>query len=211
MTDETKSQSFSDIWSISDSIIEKNKQVKKDVFYIPDEDKIINNVKGFVINSVGNIVAQFGFFIETEGKERIDFKISPDGFMSSVYNKPTNILLGYGHPLGFNGMVDPSQSNVLHLGPDQANGEQFVISVENDDKLKEQGMVCMIRDTDVMTELLPEEVREDFELSLEDASKPVEDLNELETSYNEYMRHLYNILGERFNKLDNVKPEMGDD
>jgi hypothetical protein len=201
---EDKAKSLEDIWSIKDDVVSKNEQIKKDVFDIPDEELVSNNVLGYVINSVGNIVAQFGFFVETEGNDRIDLRISPDGFMAAVYNKPTNIILGYGHPLGFSGLIDPKQSNLLHLGPEQAAGDSMIISVENDEKLEKQGIVCVIRDIDVMTEILPEDVREDFEESLVDAEDPIEDLNEVETSYNAYMRHIYTILGESVN-VDDVE------
>lgn len=205
MTEE-KVQDYKDIWSIKDDVVSKNDDVKKEVFDIPDEDLVAENVNGYVINEVGNIVAQFGFYVETEGNERIDLKVSPDGFMAAVYNKPTNIILGYGHPLRFSGLIDPKQSNILHLGPKQANGDQIVISIENDEKLHDQGIVCMIRDVDVMLDILPEEVRDDFEQSIIDASDPIDDLNEIETSYNAYMRHIYIVLGEDFSN-DNVEIE----
>jgi hypothetical protein len=193
---EEKAKSFSDIWSISDEVIQKNEQVKKEVFDMPDEDLVAANVRGYVINSVGNIVAQFGFFVETAGKERVDLRVSPDGFMAAIYNRPTNVLLGYGHPLGFAGLIDPQFSNILHLGPDQANGDEVVISIQNDEKLEQQGIVVIIKDTDVLLDILPADVREDFEQSLEDAKDPIEDLNDIETTYNSYMRHIYVVLGE---------------
>jgi hypothetical protein len=202
--EEKKAQSYSDIWSISNDVLDKNEQVKKETFDIPDEDLVADNVHGFVINNVGNIVARFGFFVETENTDRIDLKISPDGFMASVYNKPTNIILGYGHPLRFSGLVDPKQSQILHLGPDKANGDNIIISVQNDDKLKEQGIICIMRDIDVMTDILPQEVKEDFEESLVEAAEPVADLNEIEASYNSYMKHIYVVLGENFGKQDTV-------
>lgn len=204
--EENKAQSFTDIWSIKDEILDKNAEAKRDVFDIPDDQLVARNVNGYVINAVGNIVAQFGFFIETEGKDRIDMRVSPDGFMAAIYNRPTNVLLGYGHPLGFTGLIDPSQSNVLHLGPEHAAGDEVIISIENDEKLEAQGIVCIIRDIDVMTEILPTDVREDFEQSLIDAADPIEDLNEIETAYNAYMKHIYVILGEKAQK-DATMPE----
>lgn len=204
---EKKAQSYADIWSIKDEVIEKNKEVKKKVFDIPDEDLVAHNVKGFVINEVGNIVAQFGFFVETEGKDKIELRISPDGFLAAVYNKPTNIILGYGHPLGFNGMIDVKQSNILHLGPDQANGDQLIINIQNDETLEKQGIVCMIRDVDVLTDILPPEVAEDFNESIIEAKNPIEDLNEIEDAFNKYLQHIYKLLGKTFNTKDNVEEE----
>lgn len=205
--EENKAQSFTDIWSLKDEIIDKNISAKREVLDIPDEDLLAKNVNGFVINALGNIVAQFGFFIETDGKERIDIKISPDGFMASIYNKPTNILLGYGHPLGFIGLVDPTQSNILHLGPEHSMGDDVIISIQNDEKLENQGIVCIIRDIDVMTEILPSDVREDFEQSKIEASKALLDLNEIEKSYNDYMKHIYQILGETIKKDETTSKE----
>jgi len=207
MTEEKKAQHWKNIWSIKDEVITKNKNHKKDKFDIPDEDKIVNNVNGYIINSVGNIVAKFGFFVETEGNNKIGFKISADGFMGCVYNKPTNVLLGYGHPTGFAGLVDPKQTQILHLGPDQTNGDQLIISIKNDEHLKTNGIVCIIRDEDVILELLPEDVAADYKQSLIEAKNTVTDLNELEMAYNAYMRHLYKILGEQFNMKDNVTKE----
>lgn len=204
---EKKAQKYTDIWSIKDAVIEKNKEVKKKVFDIPDEDLVSNNVKGFVINEVGNIVAQFGFFVETEGKENIELRVSQDGFLAAVYNKPTNIILGYGHPLGFNGMIDAKQANILHLGPDQTNGDQLLINIQNDEQLQKQGIVCMIRDVDVMTEILPDEVAEDFNESLIDAKDQVMDLNEIEEAFNNYLKRIYTLLGETYNTKDNVEED----
>lgn len=201
--EENKAQDSKNIWSIKDEVLEKNTQNKNVALDLPEEESVSNNVNGYIINEVGNIVAQFSFFVETEGKDRIDLKVSTDGFMAAIYNRPTNIILGYGHPLRFSGLVDPKQSSLLHLGPDAANGEQILISVENDEKLQEQGIVVMMRDVDVMTEILPEDVRVDFEQSLIDALEPIDELNEIETSYNHYMRHIYVILGENTSK-DNI-------
>lgn len=208
MADDTTPNNFSDIWSISDQVIEKNKKVKTDVFDIPDEEKVAANVKGYVINDVGNIVAQFGFFVESTDDDKLLLMISPDGFLGVIYNHPTNVIVGYGHKLGFNGMIEPKDSNILHLGPDQAAGENVILDINNDEKLKEQGLVFMIRADDVMLELLSDEVRADFIESLDLAVEPVEHLNEIETSFNAYMRELHHILGEEFNTLDNVEPEL---
>lgn len=194
MTEKKKVESLSDMWSIKDEILEKNKEVKKKVFDMPDEDLVSNNVKGFIINELGNIVAQFGFFVETEGKEKIELRVSQDGFLAAIYNRPTNIIVGYGHPLGFNGMIDPKQSNMLYLGPDQTQGDQVIINIANDEQLEKQGIVCIIRDVDVMTEILPSDVATDFEQSMIDAKTPVEDMNEVEQAYNNYIKHIYDLL-----------------
>lgn len=206
MEEKTEALSYTDIWSITDEVIEKNKEVKKKKFNIPDTTMTANDVTGFIINEVGNIVAQYGFFVEHEDDERININVSPDGFMAAIYNRPTNIILGYGHPLHFSGLVDPKQASLLRLGPDVANGDNIIISVENDDKLKEQGIVVIMRDTDVMLELLPVDVRENFEESLSHAAKPIEDMNVIEASYNAYMRHIFIILSESASE-DNVKVE----
>lgn len=205
--EENKAQSYADIWSFGDEVVEKNKEAKQKEYDIPEEDAVAANVNGFIINNVGNIVAKFGFFVNTEDEQRVDFRISPDGFMASVYNRPTNIIVGYGHPLRFYGLVDPKQSQILHLGPDQAAGQDIVISIENDDKLKEQGIVCIMRDIDVMTDILVEDVREDFIQSLEDAKQEVTDLNEIEQSFNSYLKHIYVVLGEDFTKNDETQVE----
>ena len=196
--------SGTDIWSIKDDVLEKNKQSKKEIYSIPEEDMISDNVNGFIINEHGNIVARFSFFVETTDTNKINLKISQDGFMTSVYKKPTNIIVGYSHPLKFSGLVDPSQSRILHLGPEKANGTDFVISLDNDEKLKNQGIVCLMRDVDVLTEILPNDVRIDFEESLNDASTPVDDLNEIEQSYNSFMKHIYVVLGENFDNSENI-------
>lgn len=193
-----KENQFSNIWNISEDIVNKNNAVKKTVHSdIPDEDNVASDVNGYVINEVGNIVAQFGFFIENDSEqENIDLKISADGFLAKIYNEPTNIILGYGHPTGFTGLVDPKLTQILHLGPGAANGEDIIVSIPHDDMLKEKGLNFIIRDVDVVLDLLSDDVREDFEQSLEDAAEPVPDMNEIEESYNSYMRHMYVILGE---------------
>ncbi len=205
--EESRAENYTNIWSFDNEVVEKNKEAKKKEFDIPDEDIVATNVSGFIINSVGNIVAKFGFFVETANDERVDLKISADGFMASVYNRPTNIIVGYGHPLGFYGLVDPAQSQILHLGPEQANGENIIISIENDDKLKEQGLVCLMRDIDVDTTILADDVREDFEQSITDAREEITDLNDIEQAFNSYLRHIYVILGDDFTKTDNTPIE----
>lgn len=193
---EQEVQKYNDIWSIKDDIIAKNESVKKEVLDIPDADLVAINVSGYIINSIGNIVAKFGFFIETSTVDRIDLRISPDGFMGNVYNTSMNVIFGYSHPLGFNGLIDPKQSTLLTLTPDMSNGEDIIISISNDDKLATQGLICIIRDIDVVDDLLSNDIKEDFIQSKEDAAIEELDLNDIETSYNAYLRHLYLILGE---------------
>lgn len=197
--EENKAKDYTDIWSFDKEVLEKNDDVRKELHDIPDPEYVAENVHGYVINGLGNIVAKFGFFVELADKQTLDIRISKDGFLAGIYNKPTNIILGYGHPLGFPAIVDPQQSQILHLGPEQANGEEIIISIENDEKLKEQGITCIIRDTDVMLEVLSPEVRKDFEESLVEASQPVEELNEIEKSYNSFIVHMHSILGQEFN------------
>jgi len=192
-----EAKSIENIWGISDSVIEKNNAVTNDIMSDnPDENKVAENINGYVINEVGNIVAQFGFFVENDNDETVDIQISKDGFLSKIYNEDTNIILGYGHELGFTGMVDPKKSQILHLGPEAANGSDIVVSVTNDETLSKQGMILIIRDKDVVIDILPNDLRDDYIQSIEDAKDPIDELNEIETSYNQYMRHMYNILGE---------------
>ena len=208
MEEEKAPNTMAGIWGISDDVVNKNKDIKSEILSdLPNEDKVASNINGYVINKVGNIVAQFGFFVENQDGETIDMKISPDGFLAKVYNENTNIILGYGHPLGFTAMVDPKKSQILHLGPDAANGDDIIVSISNDETLKTQGVVFLIRDTDIMTDLLPEDVREDFEQSLEDARDEVTDMNEMEESYNAYMKHLFVILGEEREDKTTVEEE----
>jgi len=208
MEETEKHKPKDNIWGISNNIVKKNTDIKNEILSdLPNEDKVASNINGYVINAVGNIVAQFGFFVENQDSETIDMKISPDGFLAKIYNENTNIILGYGHPLGFKGIVDPKKSQILHLGPDAANGEDIIVSISNDKTLEEQGVVFLIRDIDVETELLSEDVKEDFEQSLEDAKDEVTDLNEIEASYNAYMRHIYVILGEEKEDTTEVEEE----
>ena len=86
-------------------------------------------------------------------------------------------------------------------------GDDVIISIQNDEKLENQGIVCIIRDIDVMTEILPSDVREDFEQSQLEASKALLDLNEIEKSYNDYMKHIYHILGETIKKDETTSKE----
>lgn len=197
MEESGASQPMANIWDISDSVVDRNKDIKKEVLSdMPDEDKIAINVNGYVINELGNIVAQFGFFAEEAENDTIDLKISADGFLAKIYNEPTNIILGYGHPFGFTGLIDPKKSQILHLGPKAANGDSIIVSIPNDDLLKEQGVVFVIREEDVMLELLSDDVREDFQESCIDADEEPTDLNEIEQSYNNYVKHIHVILGE---------------
>ena len=206
---EKKAKPFGNIWNLSDNIVDKNNDVKKTVHSdMPDEDKIATNVNGYVINDVGNIVAQFGFFLNSdENPKVIDLKISVDGFLGRIYNEPTNIILGYGHPTGFTALVDPKFTQILHLGPDAANGDDIIVSIPNDNVLEERGVNFIIRDVDVDLNLLTEDVREDFIQSLEDASEEINDMNEIESSYNAYMRHLYVVLSEQYNNTNEPEEE----
>jgi hypothetical protein len=206
---EEKAKPFGNIWNVSNDIVEKNENVKKAVHSdMPDTDLVATNVNGYVINDVGNIVAQFGFFLDNDEKpETIELKISVDGFLGRIYNEPTNIILGYGHPTGFTGLVDPKFTQILHLGPDATNGDDIIVSIPNDDTLQEKGVNFIIRDIDVQIDLLSDDVREDFQQSLEDAAEEIDDMNELESSYNSYMRHLYVVLGEQYVKGNEPEEE----
>lgn len=206
---EEKAQPFGNIWNVSNDVLDKNKEVKKSVHSdMPDEDKVATNVNGYVINDVGNIVAQFGFFIDSDyNPETIELKISADGFLARIYNEPTNIILGYGHPTGFTGLVDPKYTQILHLGPNAANGDDILVSIPNDKMLDDRGVNFIIRDIDVDPSLLSDDVREDFEQSLQDAADEISDLNEIESSYNSYMRHLHVVLGEQYSQNENQPEE----
>lgn len=196
---------FSDIWSMSSDVVAKNNEAKHELYAdIPGEDKVASNINGYIINLHGNIVAKFGFFVESDDNSILELKISNDGFLAKIYKSPTNVLVGYGHPLGFTGLVDITKSQILHLGPEAANGEDVIIKIENDELLREQGLVIIIRDVDVMVELLTPEVQEDFKVSLLEASIPIDDLNEIETSYNNYIKHMYIALSETTNNTDNT-------
>jgi len=192
-----KAKDFGSIWGISDEVIKKQNEVKEEILSEEtNEAKVADNIKGYVINDVGNIVAQFGFFVDNQDEETIDVFVSKDGFLSKIYNDDTNIILGYGHPLGFTGMVDPEKSQILHLGPKAANGGDIIISVSNDELLQSQGMVIVIRDADVDINLLSEDIRDSYIENVEDAKEPMGELNEIEQAYNNYMIHIYSILGE---------------
>lgn len=195
MSEKKITEGMENIWGIGEDIVSKNQDIKRDILSdIPDADKIAENMQGLVINNVGNVVANFGFFTEEaeEGKTRV--KISVDGFLSKLYNEDTMILLGYGHPLGFTGLIDPKKSQTLVIGPDVANGDDIFIVVDNDSTLEEQGLVVIIREVDVEIGLLNDDIKEDFEQSLIDASGEIPDMNELEQSHNDYMRKIYSLL-----------------
>lgn len=195
---ENGAKPFGNIWNISNEILDKNSDAKR-TFHsdMPDSDKIATNINGYVINVVGNIVAQFGFFLNSDenNEDVLELKISADGFLGRIYNESTNLILGYGHPTGFTGLIDPKFTKILHLGKEAANGDDIIVSIPNDDFLKERGVNFIIRDVDVQLELLSDDVREDFLQSLKDASQEIVDMNEMETAYNSYMRHIYVLLG----------------
>lgn len=190
---------YENIWNMSKDVIEKNSDVKEEILSDDaNEDKVADNINGYVINDVGNIVAQFGFFVENADNDTISVKISPDGFLSKIYNEDTNIIIGYGHELGFTGLINPEKSQILHLGPEAANGDDIKITVSNDDTLKEQGVIILMRADDVDLNLLSEDVREDFKQSLEDSKDVLTDLNDIETDYNNYMKHVYVLLSDQY-------------
>lgn len=201
---EKDTQTFNDIWSLKDDVIKTNNIAKKETFDIPENEMIATNIKGFIINSIGNIVAQFGFFVETETNGILNLKISQDGFMAGIYKKSMNILVGYGHPAGIHGLVDAKDATIITLSPEHANGSDMIISVENDSKLQDFGLVCVIRADDVDLDVLSDEVKEDFIESLELALEEVVDLNEIEASYNAYLKHIFMILGNDYENVDST-------
>ena len=104
------------------------------------------------------------------------------------------IIIGYGHPLGFTGLIDPNKSQTMVIGPDVAKGDDIFIVVDNDEALKSQNLLLMIREVDVDTNLLNSDIKEDFEQSLIDAQDELEDMNELEQSHNAYMKQIYGLM-----------------
>jgi hypothetical protein len=195
MSKTDKLESMEDIWNIGEDIVSKNQDIKREIISdIPDSDKITKDIQGLVINNIGNVVASFGFFAEDAEAGKTRIKISVDGFLSKLYNEDTMILLGYGHPLGFTGLIDPKKAQTIVIGPDVAKGDDIFIVVDNDDTLEKQGLLVIIRDVDVEIGLLNADIKEDFEQSLIDASEEIPDMNELERSHNEYMKKIYSLL-----------------
>lgn len=203
MEENKKALEYTDIWSVKNEVIQKNNESKHNTNNIPLETAISENITGLVINSVGNIVSRFNFFIDEKTEESVNIKISPNGFMASIYNKPTNILVGYGHPLYFSGIVDPKQATILRLGPDQTKGDDVIISIANDKKLIESGLVCIIRSDDVLVDVLDDDIKNDFDESMFEAQEQITDMNELETSYNNYMKFVYTLLSDYSVKENN--------
>jgi len=190
------------IWSMS-GVAPKNKEnIKKRHSDIPDEEKIHDRIHGYIINPNGNIVSQFGFFVldsiqEIDENNNIKLQVSMDGFLANTYNQPINILIGYGHPFGLSAMVEPKESTIVHMTPTLSMDGGIVISIPNDDKLKSRGINVIIRTEDVDIELLNDDIREDYKQSLEDAKNSIPDMNALEQSHNNYLKHIYVVLGEK--------------
>lgn len=195
MAKENKFEGMADIWGIGGDVVSKNSEIKQDIISdIPDVDKIAKNIQGLVINAIGNVVASFGFFTEEIEEGKIRVKISVDGFLSKLYNEDTMIIIGYGHPLGFTGLIDPSKSQTMVIGPDVAKGDDMFIVVDEDKVLEEQGLLLIIREADVNIDLLNNDIKEDYEQSLIDASEAIPDMNELEQSHNDYMKKIYSLM-----------------
>lgn len=195
MSDSTKSKVMDDIWGISGDVVNKNIEVKSDILSdIPDADKVAEHIQGYVINAVGNVVANFGFFTEEADDNKVKVKISVDGFLSRLYNEDTMIIIGYGHPLGFTGLIDPKKAQTMTIGPKVANGDDIFIIVDNDEALESQNLLIIIRDVDVDINLLNEDIKEDYQQSIIDASEEIGDMNELERSHNNYMQHIYTMM-----------------
>ena len=195
MSKTTNDKVMEDIWGISGDAVIKNVEVKNDILDdMPDADKVADNIQGYVINAVGNVVANFGFFQEETNDDTIKVKISVDGFLGKLYNKDTMIIIGYGHKLGFTGLIDPEKAQTMTIGPDIADGDDIFITVENDDVLKEQNLLIIIRDVDVDINNLNDDIKEDYEQSVLDAADAVQPMNDLEQSHNDYMRHIYTVM-----------------
>jgi len=190
-------QNFKSNWSFKDSLISQNKEFKKEKYGLSDGEKISSNVNGFIINSHGNIVAKFNFFILNETEENLELEISTTGFLGSVYHKNVSLLIGYGHNLGFDCLVDCEKTQILNLKSEYADGEPFIINIFKDKLLVENGLICIIRDEDVMSDLLSDEVKDDYFESCEFAKIKEEQMSELEISFNEYLKKLYVVLGEQ--------------
>lgn len=199
----TDSIDFSNVWSFTKEVSDKNKEVKNAQYGVIDGDKISTDIEGFIINSIGNVVAKFGFFIDAESEHKIDLIVSVDGFLGSIYSKPMNVLLGYSSETGIPGMVNPEKTQILHLGPKSTNGNQLIISIDKNDYLKEYGMICIIRECDVSIDSLSEEIKDDFKISCEEAKIPDSDMSEIEDAYCKYLSHLYLLLGENQEAIDN--------
>ncbi len=195
MSETTKSKVMDDIWGISKDVVGKNTEVKSDILSdMPDADKVAENIQGYVINAKGNVVANFGFFTEEIEDNKVRVKISVDGFLGKLYNEDTMVIIGYGHPLGFTGLLDTNKAQTMVIGPNIANGDDIFIVVDDDETLKTQKLLIIIRDVDVNIETLNEDIREDYEQSEIDADEEIEDMNELEFSHNKYMRHIYTLM-----------------
>ncbi len=194
-------------WKLADAVINKNNEVRSKA--MSEEVEEAKNVMGFVINSIGNIVSQFGFFVEEKTEDTMKIKISADGFLAKVYNEPVNLIYGYGDKLDIPGIINPKKSQILKLGPDVTQGEDLLIEITIDDHLKTEGVIFLIRDKDVMVETLIDDIRDEYKKNIKQAKYELANMNELEKSYNNYMKHLYVVLGEERNE-PNYKVEVHD-
>lgn len=183
------------MWSIKDEILSLNTDLNKKKYDIVDGDEIASNIDGFVINADGFIVAKFGFFVQQLNEDTLDLKISRDGFLGGLYNKPTSLVIGYGSKLGFNCLVDIEKTVILDFKPEYVD-EDIILNIENDDKLKNEGMLCIIRDIDVDLEMLQDDVKNDF-LQSQKESIDTTKLNELELSFKSYISHVYKLLSKQ--------------
>lgn len=190
-----KMEKKENMWSIKDEILSLNTDLNKKKYDIVDGDEIASNIDGFVINADGFIVAKFGFFVQQLNEDTLDLKISRDGFLGGLYNKPTSLVIGYGSKLGFNCLVDIEKTVILDFKPEYVD-EDIILNIENDDKLKNEGMLCIIRDIDVDLEMLQDDVKNDF-LQSQKESIDTTKLNELELSFKSYISHVYKLLSKQ--------------
>lgn len=188
---------FSKMWNI---VPEENNEAEQSQH---EYAAIADNVTGFVITEEGRIVAKFGFFANEEiTGDEVAIKISKNGFLSKIYKEQVNLIIGYGAELKLPALVDLEKTQVLNLGPDQLEAEEFQINIPIDEDLTERGVILIIRDADVIVENLPSEILNDYMSVLDEAKSDTDELSPMEASYANYLKHLSKILS------GEIKPEL---
>ena len=163
----------------------------------PQNLDIVEEVKGFVINELGNIVVTFGFLKKEENDKEIIFEIEKGSILGSAYKKDIPVIIGYSHDINVDLILDEKKTNIIKLGPDILKGEddKFEFRITKDENLKDKKIYFVVRVEDI-NEDLNEELKSYIEEAKEKAKVVETDINNIEEGYNNYIKGLYVALKE---------------
>lgn len=155
------------------------------------EYEITDKASGFVIHQNGFVVCQFAIDIKEETDEYLELSLKNNDFFKKAFEEPMNIIIGYGDHTGIPVVLDVQKAQIFNIGPNLIEEDDIVFRIVNNDFLNERGFNFILRYEDVEA-TFSEELKEEINKNFNNVNE--EDLSDIDKSYMNYIKHLYNSI-----------------